>query len=172
MDSGETPRATCFQASTDQGEAMSRQVSAPVPPRGDSPPDKANLIRELMREELRRGLGRRSHCSEREGSVSSLSQEGSRSSCSCLVRRSRSPSSLCQSRSSSRRLHCSHAPSRSSHVSGGSSHSPAHVSCRATPRLLLVERHRRLLLRLSLSMHILAPCRVLLLASCCRSSHR
>ena len=48
---------------------MSRQGSAAVLPRGDLRPDQANLIRELIREELRRGLGRRSRRSEREGSV-------------------------------------------------------------------------------------------------------
>ena len=55
-----------------------------MPPRGDSPTDQAILIRDLIREELRRGLSRRSHRSEREGSVSSSSsQECSRSRLSC-----------------------------------------------------------------------------------------
>ena len=107
---------------------MSRQGSAAVLPRGDSLPDQANLIRDLMRKELRRGLGCRSRHSERKGSVSSsLSQEGYQSSRSQSVRSYHSPSSLHHSRSSGRRLHCSHAPSCSSHVLGDSSRSP-HVS--------------------------------------------
>ena len=63
MGSGETQCATCIQASTDQGEVMSRQGSAAVLSWGDSPPDQANLIRDLIREELRRGLGRHSRAS-------------------------------------------------------------------------------------------------------------
>ena len=87
------------------------------------------LIRDLLHEELRRGLGRHSRRSEREGSVSSSSsQEGSRSSCSHSVRHSRSPSSSRRSRSSSRHSSRSHAPSHSSHVSGGSSCHPVAVA--------------------------------------------
>ena len=73
------------------------------------------LIRDLVREELRRSLSRCCRCSEREGSTffSSL-QEGCRS-----IRRSHS---LFLSRCS-RRLHRSHALSHSSRVSGGSSRS-------------------------------------------------
>ena len=55
---------------------------------------------------------------------SSSSQEGSRSSRSSRFRsvtHSHSPSSSRDSRSSGRHSYCSHAPSRSSHVSGGSS---------------------------------------------------
>ena len=117
---------------------MTRQGNTVVPTRGDS-------SRDLIHKELRRGLGRRSRRSEREGSVPSSSQEGSHlshSSCSRSV--SRSPSSSRHSRSSGRRSHRSHAPSCSSHVLGGSSPpplpllrflvaSPAHVSRRATP---------------------------------------
>ena len=55
---GETPRTTCFHASADQGEAMTRQGSAAVPPHGDSLTDQANLMRDLIHEELLRGLGR------------------------------------------------------------------------------------------------------------------
>ena len=79
--SGQTPHTTSFHASASQGEAMTRQGSAAVPPREDSPAVQANLIRDLIREELRRGLGCRSHRSQREDSgSSSSSQEGSRSS--------------------------------------------------------------------------------------------
>ena len=81
------------EASVDQGEAMNRQGRAAVPPRGDSPLDQANLIRDLIREELRRVLGRRGRRSQREGSASSSVQEGSRSSRSRSSRRSHSPSS-------------------------------------------------------------------------------
>ena len=56
---------------------------------------------------------------------SSSSQEGSRSRSS---RRSRSPPSSCRSRSRSRRSSRSHTPSRSSHVSGGSSRTPPLLS--------------------------------------------
>ena len=73
--SGETPCATCIQASADQGEVLNRQGSAAVPPRGDLPPVQANLIRDLICEVLRRGLGRRSRRSERKGSVSSYSSQ-------------------------------------------------------------------------------------------------
>ena len=48
--SGETPSTTCFNASADKGEAMTRQGSAAVPPRGDSLTDQANLIRDFIRE--------------------------------------------------------------------------------------------------------------------------
>ena len=105
-------------------------------------------------------MGRRSCRSEREGTVSSSSQEGSRSSrssCSRLSRRSRSLPSSRRSRSSSRRSSRSHAPSRSSHVSGFGSRDPRH--CRGTrwwsplclprvgppPQLPSVKRLRRLL---------------------------
>ena len=123
--SGQTPRITCVHASADQGEAMTRQCRAVVTSRGDSSTDQANLIRDWIREEMRRGLGRLSRPSEREGSVSSSSShKGSRSSRSRSVRHSRSLSSLCDSRSSGKRSYCSHAPSHSSHVSGGSSRTP------------------------------------------------
>ena len=72
--SGETSRATSFQASADQEEAMSRQNSAAVPPRGDS----------LAHQGIDSRRAAHSRRSEREGSVSSSSQEGSRSSRSRL----------------------------------------------------------------------------------------
>ena len=94
--SGEILRATSIHANADQGEVSNRQGSLAAPPWGDSPPDQADLIRELIHEELRRGLGRHSHRLEREGSSSTpSSQEGSRSSQSHSFR------------------HRSHAPSRS-----------------------------------------------------------
>ena len=121
-----TPQLTSPPASTSQAEAMSRQGSAVIPPRGDSPSDQTNLIRDLIREELRRGLGHRSRRSQREDSgSSSSSQEGSRSSRS--RRHSRSPSSR-HRRSPSRRLSPRHAPSRSSHGLGGSSCAPPLLS--------------------------------------------
>ena len=43
---------------------MNRQGSVGVPPREDSLPVQAYLIRDMIREELRRGLGRCSRCSE------------------------------------------------------------------------------------------------------------
>ena len=136
-----------------------------MPPQGDSPADQSSLIRNLIREKLRRGLGCRSRRSEREDSVSSsLSQEGSRSSRSSRsrsVRRSRSPSSSRCSRSRSRCSSRSHAPSRSSHVSGGSSRappslsrhslvfSPIHASRRTTPSATVSQAPHRLLLHSS-----------------------
>ena len=95
MGSGETPGSTCIQANTDQGEVLNRQDSVA----------RANLIRDLLRKELCRGLGRRSRRSEREGSVSSSSsQEGSHLSQSRSFRcRSRAPSRSCGSWSPSRR---------------------------------------------------------------------
>ena len=158
--SGETPRATCIQANADQGEVLSRQGSAVMPPRGDSPPYQAILIRDLIREELRRGLGR---YSERESSVSSSSsQEGCRSMQSQSFRhRSRALSRSRRSRYPSRRSNRSRVLSCSSYMSGGSSHSP--WCCLVTPRwspwrtgrtgppprLLSAGRHRHLLLRSS-----------------------
>ena len=66
--SGETgtPWTPRTNASADQVDSMTRQGSAAVSPRGDSPTDQANLVRDLIREELRRGLGRCSRRSERE----------------------------------------------------------------------------------------------------------
>ena len=101
-----TPQITSLPASTDQDEAMTRQGSAAVLPHGDSPAVQASLIRNLIREEVRRGMGHRSRRSEREDSVSSSSsQEGSRSSRtshSRSSRGSRSPSSSRRRRSPSR----------------------------------------------------------------------
>ena len=94
---------------------MIRQGSAAEPPWGDSLPDQANLIRDLIPEELRRGMGRCSRCSEREGSASSSSQEGSRSSQSHSFRHCpRAPSHTRCSRSPSRRLNRSRVSPRSS----------------------------------------------------------
>ena len=153
---GTAAPTTCFNASASQGEAMSRQVSTPVPPRGDSQADQATLIRDLIRDELRKGLGHRSHHSQRQGSASSSSsQEGSRSSRSRSVSRSRSPSWSHRSRSHSRRSSCSHAPSRSSLASGGSfrAHpslsrhslvtSPALTSRRVTPSATVASSYVR-----------------------------
>ena len=134
----------------DRPEVLNRQGSAAVSPQGYSPPGQANLIRDFIREELRRGLGRRDHHSEREDSVSSSSsQEGSRSLHSRLSRHhSRAPSRSRHSRSPSRCLNHSRISSCSSHVLEGSSRSltsspplsrhssvvsPAHAYCRATP---------------------------------------
>ena len=130
-----TPQLTSLQASTSQVEAMSRQGNAVVPPYIDSPSDQTSMIREIIRKELRRGMGHRRRRLEREDSgSSSSSQEGSRSfrsSRSHSSRHSHSPSSSRHRRSSSRRSSHSHAPSRSSHCSGGSSHAPRR--CRGTP---------------------------------------
>ena len=119
---------TSLPARTDQGEAMSRQGSVAVLHRGDLPADQSSLIRNIIREKLRRGLGRRIRRSERGNSVSSSSsQEGSRLSCSSHSlsnRHSRSPPSSHHSRSPSRRSFHSHAPSCSSRTSGISSRAP------------------------------------------------
>ena len=88
-----------------------------------------------MQSILYRGVGR---CSEREDSMSSSSQEGSRSfhsSHSRLSRHFRSPSSSPYHRSSSRRSSRSHAPSRSSHGSGGSSGPPFAALVGGSPML-------------------------------------
>ena len=68
-----TPQITSLPARTDQDEAMSRQGSAAVPHCGDSPADQSSLIRNLIREELRRGLGRPSEWGD---SMSSSSHFG------------------------------------------------------------------------------------------------
>ena len=92
-----SPQSTSPHANTDPDQAMVRQGSASAPPRGDWPADQADLIRTIIREELRRGAGRRSRRSGEEDSGSSpSSQEGHRSSRSShsrsrSVRRSRSP---------------------------------------------------------------------------------
>ena len=62
--SGEIAQSTTTQAHTDHKEVSVRQVSL-AGLRGDSQPDQSSLIRELIREELRRGLGRRSRLLER-----------------------------------------------------------------------------------------------------------
>ena len=76
--SEEIAQSTQTQARTDHDEVWSRQVS-PAASRGDSQPDQSSLIRDLIHVELRRGLGCRSRCSEREGSSSSSSSEDPRS---------------------------------------------------------------------------------------------
>ena len=98
--SGETPHATCIQASTDHSEVMYRQGSVVTPPRGDSPPDQASLFRYRLCKELCRGLGCRCRHLERGGFMPSP--------CTHLVGTTPSAcrSPLCFLRSSRRWLRC------------------------------------------------------------------
>ena len=109
----ELSQATSTQANTDTEEVSFRQASSIAPL-------------------LRRGLGRRSHCSEREDSGSShSSQEDSHSVRSTSRSRSSRRHSPAPSRCTRtrRRTPCRHSShsrtsSRASHVSGGHSRSP------------------------------------------------
>ena len=130
--SDEIAQSTSTQTHTDHKEVLVRQASSAAS-RGDSQPDQSSLIREFLREELRRGLGCCGCRSEREGSSSSPSlPEGSRLLCSRSVRdRSRAPSCSRHSRSLSRHGYRSRVSSRSSHVTGGSSRSPLVLTCQS-----------------------------------------
>ena len=123
MGSGETPRATCILANTDQGEVLIRQGSTALPPQGDPPPGQANLIRILYAKSCvgawiiaaadRRG---RAACHPPFSQADSLRHR--------YVRIGTVP---VLSHSPSRRSNISGVSSRSSHVTGGSSRSPPGV---------------------------------------------
>ena len=76
----ELTQATMTLALADPDEVSVKQASSVAPSLGDSRADQSSLIIQLNPEELRSGLGRRSHHSEREDSGSSpSSQEDSHS---------------------------------------------------------------------------------------------
>ena len=77
--------ATLTLSITDPNELSDRQASSVAPSLGDSRADQSSLIRELIREELLWGLGRRGHRSEREDSGSSPSSHEVSHLQSCLL---------------------------------------------------------------------------------------
>ena len=123
----EQPQTTRIQASTEHAEVLSRQASPVGPPLGDSHPVQSSMIRELIREELRRGLGRRSRRSEREGPpAGSLSSH-------CPLRvstrhRSSAPSRLFSDRSRDWRSFNVFDSSVISYVSGDQTPSPPRLT--------------------------------------------
>ena len=128
MGTEELSQANSSRANTGTEEVSVRQVSSAAPSL-DPQVDHSSMIRHVIREELHRGLGRRSHHSERDDSGSSpSSQEDShsiRSSSRSRSSRQRLPAPSHRTRTPNRspRRHSSRgrALSRASLVSGSHS---------------------------------------------------